>query len=911
MSEIEPQIESPASTDAEVNGDTEPTGRRWRLRGKLSIGIAAIVVFAAIAGVVVYQSGDDGPQPSELLATALDLLDQSNNLEAQFEAVEIAEKLRDMGYQDPDFAGGVEFVLGIASFRNAEGLTGSQQERLYLKGATELRKSERLALDKTRRPEWAFALGSSLYEIGKATEARPLLEEAVETFEPGRIVASTRLVDIYLDLKTELELLKAIPLLKTVTEAQGLDLAQRDGAFLRSAQVFLALNRQSEAEAALKQVSNDTQGNHGTIVFRAQTLMAEAESTMAEAELQSEQARSLAARAQQAVKDNKTKEAARWNSHADTVADKALMKRKNAEAKYELAMQQLEPVANDIGLDQTFARQASFLLGLCAEAVGDIDAAINHFERTAEKYAESQEGVAANLRAANLLRRAGRNEEALNKRYRNALKSVKNPQDFRNRWLSLEQFRDQIQTAWKAWADTHAYREALTLASMMTPLFPTVQAREMTARANHRWAEYLQRQMELSAYSERKALQRAYRERWRFSGKSHAALADELKAEAEYPNALRISAEHYYRGHDFEHSLRQWNLYIDTRPKARLAEALVNRAKVLMDLDRLSEAVLEFQLVTQNFPTDAAAFEAQYMLGVCQLERNELEAAEKTWRGIITSESLTPAAKQWQLALLSLGKLMYHVAAMKKAAADSPRTEQSPKEKESQRKEAFQRWDEAIRHLELFLAFVARDARHAEAVQAKSEARYLLANALRHAAGQPQKKLETAETENARLELRRIMQGLLGQASEQYRKLQSDLLILEETDMLSELERQLLRDCFFELAHTYYSLAEFGLDSTADSYNKAILAYSGAANKYPQDPQVILAYIQISKCYDHLGEDSDARSSLEQARVILRQMPDDLFTKKSTSLTKKEWQKWLDWMQSLQQELKVTKTPTP
>ena len=381
-----------------------------------------------------------------------------------------------------------------------------------------------------------------------------------------------------------------------------------------------------------------------------------------------------------------------------------------------------------------------------------------------------------------------------------------------------------------------------------------------------------------------------------------------MKTSADYPNALRISAEHFRRGHDFENSLKHWNQFINTRPKARLAEALVNRGKILMDLDHLDEAQLEFQLVIDSFPTDAAAFEAQYVLGVCHLEQNDLDGAEKAWRTIITSDSLTPAAKQWQLSQVSLGKLMYHTAVMKKATAQSPRSKLSPTEREDLLEEAFKRWDGAIHHLGLFLAFVARDSRHPEAVRAKPEARYLLARAFRHAAGKPQQKLESAETENARLELRRTMQDLLSQARDGYRTLQSELRALEEIDMLGDLERRLLRDCFFELAHTYFMLADFGLDSAADNFNKAIVAYQSAANRYQHDPQVILAYIQISKCHERLGEKSYARSSLEQAKVILKQLPDESFASNSTSMSKVEWLEWLEWMQSLHQKVNVTRT---
>ena len=117
---------------------------------------------------------------------------------------------------------------------------------------------------------------------------------------------------------------------------------------MQRAQIFLALGRNADAEDALTHVSEDSAGNQGAIVFRAQTLL--------------------------------------------------------AEMKYRQALEILEPVASDIGLEQTFPRQASYLMGVCAEQLADIDRdvnydrAVSYYERTAQKYAKSHEGLAANLR---------------------------------------------------------------------------------------------------------------------------------------------------------------------------------------------------------------------------------------------------------------------------------------------------------------------------------------------------------------------------------------------------------------------------------------------------------------------------------------------------------------------------------
>src|SRR5690606_33838532 len=131
---------------------------------------------------------------------------------------------------------------------------------------------------------------------------------------------------------------------------------------------------------------------------------------------------------------------------------------------------------------------------------------VNYFERTADRYEHSHEGLAANLRAADLLRRLGRTEEALNKRYLRALKLVKRPDDYRNRWMSLDAFRERILGAWNAWVDSGEFAAAISLARMMQPLFSAEQAMELTALANERWARSLQAEYEAAPYSRRRQI---------------------------------------------------------------------------------------------------------------------------------------------------------------------------------------------------------------------------------------------------------------------------------------------------------------------------------------------------------------------------------------------------------------------
>ena len=822
------------ATSAETESSTSSqVGSRFSLanlrHSKPLLAVASAFALFVMVGTLWILTREEGPSASDQCAVALRLLNDRANPEAWRQARKIAQDLHLADFRHPEFSGATEFILGIADFRDAKSIWEMDRDRLYLKAARYLQSTENRGLPDERRPEWSYALGTALHKIGSISEARPRLEEAVETFGPGRLVAATLLVESYLDTKTPEELAKALELNTAILETPDLDEMKRDHAYLQQAQLYLALGRNSDAAEAIERVSEAATGDNQTTLFRAQTMM--------------------------------------------------------AEGKYREAMSTLEPIKNEIGLEREFPRKAAFLIGVCHEKLDNVDQAISVHSATSETYKESHEGLAASVRLADLLLKQKSDEKAL-QAYRGALGQVRRPEDFHNPWLSLDDFRHVIRAAWSGWVQRHSYREAIALSNAMTPLLPDVEAFRLAAIANQRWAEHLETELSRAPYSEQERRKHELREHWQLSAKDFSKLANALKTSADYPDTLWISALHYRRGHDFENALGQITRFINTQPKKLLPLAIVRRGEILMDLDRLKgddNPLEHFRRVVENYRTDPAAFEAQYLIGKCHLERNEWQEAEASWRQILTSEALTPAANEWRLALFSLGRLLYHTAEMLHSRSGDSQIDATPDERAQLIADAFGRWDEAITRLDEFLK------RYPDADES-IEATYLLAKALQKSTELPRQKLEEAETDLSRVELRRKMQELLTLAIAQFEALQVELNAIDSRGQLDELGKRMHRDSYFEIAHTHYAL---------DNYSDAITAYSNAANKYPRDPHVLLAYLQMTNCYDRLGQPAEARSMLLQAKVILKDMPDEIWTAQLTNMNAGSWESWISWARQL------------
>ena len=329
----------------------------------------------------------------------------------------------------------------------------------------------------------------------------------------------------------------------------------------------------------------------------------------------------------------------------------------------------------------------------------------------------------------------------------------------------------------------------------------------------------------------------------------------------------------------------QMTRFINTQPRQRLPLAYVRRGEILMDLGRFDEALDHFERVLAEYPLDIASFPGD----VPGRSVRGRAKSSRSRRAGLAAGAARPASR-------SLGQRMAGVALRVGPAAipDRPHhaglaelrsAAQNPNSEETRPRPlaAYDCLDDAIRRLE---EFVARYPKRPES----PEARFLLAKSLRERATLPRYQLKRAETDNARKELTAKIQSLLTEAENQLETLIDMLQAPESAGLLDPLEQRMIRDACFERAHNLYAL---------EKYDRAIEAYTNAANRYAEDPGVLLAYIQMANCYDRLGKPIDARGVAIQAMLIQKNMPEKAFTRDKTLMSRDEWRTWLEWAGSL------------
>lgn len=830
--------------------ETEPESSGGSKK-KLIIIVALLAVVGG--GGAFFMLSGDKETPADKLARALELIDKRETNWQIRQAMEIVQELDDLKYVDPDFPSGQRYIRGMASFYDGREFTGREQQERYLKAIENFEFAAPRGMPDERRGEMMWALGVALQTVSLPTKAREILEESLKTYPEGSVEASILLMENYLDLQTRPALEDALAHSDALPDRGTMTDEQAAHATLLRTNILEKLGRTGEATATLENVDTGVNAEQERVITLAKIEMSKGQTLL----------------------DKQTPEGKSPLTAKQSSENKLLLAAANE--KFLEAQTMLMPLIDDNN-HTMYASQASFLNAHCSELMGKPESAINYYQRTARRFAETDEWLASQLRMASLLRKEGRDEEAVTA-YRQVLRAIVRPQDFRNRWLTINQFRDLILLAWSDWVEQEKFERALALTRVMPPLIDRIRSLELMAQTSQQWAVTAQAEADAATFKVRQELLPEVRKRWIESGSSHASLANVTRTEAEYPDTVWTSAEAYGRGHAFKEALAQADEFIRAEPAQGVPKARVFRGRMLMNLNRLNEAFASFRSVEIDTPTDPFVYEASYRLGLCQLEQDRPDDAERIWRAMLTSDDLEPDAEEWRLAKFALGQLQARRAAIEFRQSMPADDAEPTKEQLAQRKKAYAQWKEAIRHLDEYLG------RYPD-TEERIPARYLLAKSLQSSAAEIRENLTDSMPVNARKELFLELSNKLNRAGDEYRALQQTLQALQVTGMLDDYGQEMYRTTFMAIPETQFE---------QERYADAVAGFRMVTSRFADHISTLPAYVQMSRCYSRLEKPEEARRQLEQARVVLGRLPDEAFDSPSTGQTREQWSEWIEW----------------
>ncbi|RIK80975.1 MAG: hypothetical protein DCC67_08675 [Planctomycetota bacterium] len=504
----------------------------------------------------------------------------------------------------------------------------------------------------------------------------------------------------------------------------------------------------------------------------------------------------------------------------------------------------VESNANDL------ARQAALWTARCLELRGDESAALAEYERISAAHPDTSEGQAAGLAAADYHRRAGNIEQAL-AGFRRVLREIGRKEGFENPLMPPSEVRQRLREAYQQCVDEAMFAEALVLVELFEPLFGRVVCAEMRAQLHQRWGDLLLESGAAAAAEHAASERKDGRYHLRAAGQAYEQLGRLRFASAKFSDDLWNAAECYLRGQNYTNAARLLREYLHHESERRNAMAMLRLGQSYLALNKLEEAIAWFGECTELYPNDPVSFQARLECARARQQRGDHAEAERLLLANLVGKGLTPASSEWRDSLFALGDLFYETGRYA---------------------EAIEKLDEAIK-------------RYPDARQALV-AKYTIARCHHSAAEAPAKRLAESRTDNERQAARALLNEELTKAHEYYQLVQRELTLRDQAGS-DPLERVLLRNCYLMQGSVLVELRRF---------DDAIAAFGSVITSYQNDPVALESFVQVANCWRRLNQPVKARVTLDQAKMVLKGMPESTDFLASTNFNRQQWEMLLNQM---------------
>ncbi len=700
----------------------------------------------------------------------------------------------------------VAYVLGVTTYRQAERSIGPEAAYRYLAASRLLEEAADYGWPEGRAAEGWFLLGESLFACGQYPAARLNLRRAAELKQPRRRGQEIRrlLAAAYMkDDPPELE--KAFQENEKFLESGSLSRLETTKGLLQRAEILLGMGRLEEAAETLARIDKDAPLQTKARIIQGRLLMEEGKRAQA--------------------------------SDADS-----------AKARFEKAIALFRD-AQAFDADGDDASEAAYYIGLCLEAMGDYAAALAQFERTEDTFSRSAEALPAALRRANLACQLGKTKLVL-PACKKIVEHYEKTRFSANRGAAHASLVESARNLIGHYADAGEYPLAERIARLFAPILGEKESLRLRIDCTIRHGEAFFDQAKGDPTEASAGLMRKGRTCMRTAGVLLAKLAALEFESPEYPELVWRSAESYFRGRDYEESLKMAQEFLSQRTKTGRPEALVLSAKALLALGKPDEAIALVDECLAFDGKNAVAYQARLVASECYLETGDYDKAERMLAQNIEGDLLSPESGEWRESLFRLGELLLQQGKIEDAIV--------------RLKEAVNRYPDAPETAQGYYAL-------ARAEHALSRERVA---ALRRDWGETIDVFKTPQ-------VREPLSNALNAYEETRGRLASD----QETGFVDQSRRSLLANTLFAIADVQFDLGD---------YAAAAQSYAVVTNRYQNRPEVLEAYIQLSRAYRGMGKPRSAVAVLEQAKIVLGRMQGDVDLKATTLYDRAEWENRLD-----------------
>jgi tetratricopeptide (TPR) repeat protein len=771
------------------------------------------------------------------------------------DARQLALDLRRNSWSEPAVVSTTAFVLGVVTAHDAAAQPNEHERRVfYLLAARYLEECRKREPPAGRQGICDLELGRCWFECGRYAEAVHDLEAALASCPEQAAEICERLAVAHMRTPAP-NPQAALRYSQQFLADPKLAVSRRQDALLQQARILLDMGDADRARECLRQIPKDHPDYVDVMLLSGQLLLVEGDQLARAAEQDGSQ---LAA----------------------------------AQEKFATACQELKKAQSWPDLNSVATRRVHLLLGLARRRLGDDPGALAEFSLVGRAGYATPEGLAAGLEEAELQTKSGNVDAALEACH-HVVQQVGSVHVFSNPWLALPDLKQRLEILCQLWRKAGRFESGVELARTARGILGDERSVELQIEAEVAWAQRLTQLAETRSQAERAALLADARAAWRRAGDARRDLARLRFATHAYPDALWAAAEDYRRGNAYPTAIRVLQKYMDHAERQKTPPALAALGACHLALNQPDTALKYLLECVEFHADDPYCYRARIAAADAYVELGKWDEAKAMLRQNLDQESLTPRSIEWRESLNRLGHILYQEGLeheMQARLNGLHSSEPSVRNKGLKDLElAHAAFAEAERRLRESVNRVTPQSAEDLAEQTM-QTRYLVAEAHRRLAVLPQMKSADVAIDSLRAALNRQVQQERNSALEHYSDLEKRLNDKQETIELSDLEQRILRNCYFAQADTLSDLGR---------YEEAVRAFQAATSRYQREPECLQAYLQIANCLRRLNRAPEARGTLEQAKVVLRQIPAAADFTRTTCHDRDEWTKVLEWLSTL------------
>ncbi len=582
-------------------------GSRRNMAVSAVTGLSALAVIFAVWSYAAHLAVESLQPPS--IDMALAALDAGKFEEARSLVGDMQSHVA-----TPQLIGGAIFVLGAVKAYEADQETSPERRSaIYQIAARYLRQAYAQGIPAGRQAQAAYLTGKSLV-LGRQGEAGlPLLEQALVA-TPDNAAEIHALIVMALLSTPGADLNKALAHNEQVIADESVRGIVRDEALLLRAETLMRLDRVTDAEAALAQITRDGPFEDRRLLLSGRLHLAAAELLPVDS----------ADRLPHLKSANKQFAAAqRWDADSGRVL-----------------------------------RQALYWSARCFELLDDHAAALAQYSRLSNLYGDTDEGLAAALVLADNARRNGETARAV-AGYRAVIAALGNPQTYDNPLASLSKIRDVLRDAYAQFLGEGQYGAALAILDFCDPVMGRAECMELRAQTHQKWGAQRRDQAVAEGGDEGEKLAKEGRFHLRAAGRAYEDLARIRFATLYFTNDLWWAGDCYFQGQSYSNAARVFKEFLFHEARKLNDLALVRIGQSRLALRDYAGAVGALEECIELYPERPLTHQARLEAARAYRQLNKFDEAERLLRVNLAAKALTPQSWEWRDSQFELGLLMY------------------------------------------------------------------------------------------------------------------------------------------------------------------------------------------------------------------------------------------------------------